>query len=93
MVILNRGLMAIGLEFVEMYAWVEMVIVTVCVGAAGAYLLLKIIRGLRNPASAGCGGSCGCGVKPGMDDRLGKRIDLVQLGQDGKETGAGGVGR
>ncbi|OWY71813.1 hypothetical protein B7486_09135 [cyanobacterium TDX16] len=66
---------------------VEMSLVAVCVGAAVIFLVARIVAGMRRSASSGCGGSCRCGAgTPDEQDRLGKRIELVELG------GSAGIG-
>jgi hypothetical protein len=60
---------------------VEMLLVAVCVGAAVIFLITRIVAGMRRSALSGCGGSCRCGAgTPDEQDRLGKRIELIELG-------------
>lgn len=52
-------------------------------GIVGLFLLLAVLHVLRRIARSarGCGAGCGChGSSPRTEDRLGKRIDLIQLG-------------
>lgn len=60
---------------------IEMSLVAICIAAAVIYLVRRIVSSMRRSALSGCGGSCRCEAgSPDEQDRLGKRIELVELG-------------
>ncbi len=59
---------------------IEYVIVGLLVLTAIVHILRRIAR-TASGSDAGCGAGCGCHGSPtAQEDRLGKRIDLIQLG-------------
>ncbi|HKQ49272.1 MAG TPA: FeoB-associated Cys-rich membrane protein [Phycisphaerae bacterium] len=57
---------------------IEYGIVGLLVLAAFVHVVRRLMRSTRTANSA-CGGSCACGPGNFRDDRLGRRIELVQL--------------
>lgn len=58
---------------------IEYGIVGLLVLIAILHLVQRLARSARGADSA-CGASCACGAADRRNDRLGRRIDLVQLG-------------
>lgn len=58
----------------------EYVVIGIVIAGASGYLISRIIRTIRSKQGACGGGMCRCGEKPAnQSDRLGKRIDLVEI--------------
>jgi hypothetical protein len=57
---------------------IEYGVIVLLVASAAIYLLCHFVRGARGK-DAGCSASCGCSVTGRRADRLGRRIDLIQL--------------